>query len=48
MPESVPLTAEDKALLMKVSNLVEESVVTVNILEDKEAKASIKRAEKDV
>ena len=48
MPESVLLTAEDKALLMKVSNLLEEIVETFNILEDKEAMASIKRAEKDV
>ncbi len=33
---------------MKVSNLLEETVETFNILEDKEAMASIKRAEKDV
>ena len=48
MPESVLLTAEDKVLLMKVSNLLEEIVETFNILEDKEAMASLKRAEKDV
>jgi hypothetical protein len=48
MPESVLLTAEDRALLMKVSNLLEEIVETFNILEDKEAMASLKRAEKDV
>ena len=48
MPESVLLTAEDKVLLMKVSNLLEEIVETFNILEDKKAMASLKRAEKDV
>jgi hypothetical protein len=48
MPESVLLTAEDKALLMKVSNLLEEIVETFNILEDKEEMASLKRAEKDI
>jgi hypothetical protein len=48
MPESVLLTDEDRALLMKVSNLLEEIVETFNILEDKEAMAAIKQAEKDV
>jgi hypothetical protein len=33
---------------MKVSNLLEEIVETFNILEDKEAMAAIKQAEKDV
>jgi hypothetical protein len=47
MPESVLLTDEDRALLIKVSNLLEEIVETFNILEDKEAMASIKQAEKD-
>jgi hypothetical protein len=47
MPESVLLTDEDRALLLKVSNLLEEIVETFNILEDKEAMASIKQAEKD-
>jgi hypothetical protein len=48
MPESVLLTDEDRALLIKVSNLLEEIVETFNILEDKETMASIKQAEKDV
>ena len=48
MPENVLLTDEDRALLIKVSNLLEEIVETFNILEDKEAMASIKQAEKDV
>jgi hypothetical protein len=47
MPESVLLTDEDRALLLKVSNLLEEIVEAFNILEDKEAMASIKQAEKD-
>jgi hypothetical protein len=48
MPESVLLTDEDRALLLKVSNLLEEIVETFNILEDEEMMASIKQAEKDV
>ena len=48
MPESVLLTDEDRALLVKVSNLLEEIVETFNILEDKETMESIKQAEKDV
>jgi len=47
MPENVLLTDEDRALLLKVSNLLEEIVETFNILEDKELMASIKQAEKD-
>jgi len=47
MPESVLLTDEDRVLLMKVSNLLEEIVETCNILEDKETMASIKQSEKD-
>ena len=47
MPESVLLTDEDRALLLKVSNLLEEIVETFNILEDEEMMASIKQAEKD-
>jgi hypothetical protein len=47
MPESILLTDEDRALLIKVSNLLEEIVETFNILEDKEMMASIKQAEKD-
>jgi len=48
MPESVLLTDEDRALLIKVSNLLEEIVETFNILEDEEMMASIKQAEKDI
>jgi hypothetical protein len=48
MPENVLLTDEDRALLIKVSNLLGEIVETFNILEDKEAMASIKQAEKDI
>ena len=48
MPESVLLTDEDRALSVKVSNLLEEIVETFNILEDKETMESIKQAEKDV
>jgi hypothetical protein len=48
MSEGVLLTNEDRALLFKVSGLLEEIVETFSILEDKEAMASLKRAEKDV
>jgi hypothetical protein len=48
MPESVLLTNEDRALLLKVSNLLEEVVETFSILEDKEAMSCIKEAEEDV
>ena len=48
MPESVLLTDEDRALLIKVSNLLEEIVETFSILEDKEMMASIKQAENDI
>jgi hypothetical protein len=48
VPERVLLTNEDRALLIKVSSLLEEIVETFSILEDKETMASIKQAEKDV
>ena len=48
MPEGVLLTNEDRALLVKVSSLLEELVETFNILEDKEAMLCLKKAEKDV
>lgn len=48
MPESVLLTNEDRALLIKVSSLLEEIVETFGILEDKETMTSIKQAEKDI
>ena len=42
------LTDEDRALLLKVSNLLEEIIETFEILEDEEAMKSIKEAEEDV
>jgi hypothetical protein len=48
MPERVLLTNEDRALLIKLSSLLEEIVETFSVLEDKETMASIKQAEKDV
>ena len=48
MPESVLLTNEDRALLIRVSSLLEEIVETFSILEDKETMTSIKQAEKDI
>jgi len=48
MPESILLTEEDRALLVRVSSLLEEVVETFSILEDKEAMSCLKRAEEDV
>jgi|WetSurMetagenome_2_1015567.scaffolds.fasta_scaffold504273_2 hypothetical protein len=48
MPESILLTDEDRALLVKVSCLLEEVVETVNILQDKKTMACIRQSEKDV
>ena len=48
MSEGVLLTDEDRALLVKVSGLLEELVETFSILEDKEAMSSLKKAEADV
>ena len=45
---SVLLTDEDRALLLKVSSLLEEIVETLDILEDEDAMKSIKEAEEDV
>jgi len=42
------LTDEDRALLLKVSNLLEELIETFEILGDEEAMKSIKEAEDDV
>jgi len=42
------LTDEDRALLLKVSNLLEEIIETFEILEDEDAMKSIKEAEEDV
>ncbi|MEM2094594.1 MAG: hypothetical protein QXI32_04795 [Candidatus Bathyarchaeia archaeon] len=49
MAESnVLLTEEDRALLLKVSGLLEEIIETLEILEDKESLKSIRQAERDV
>lgn len=48
MPPHVLLTNEDRALLTKVSSLLEEIVETINVLEDKETMKAIKQADKDV
>ncbi|MGQ9506623.1 MAG: hypothetical protein ACUVTB_02030 [Candidatus Bathycorpusculaceae bacterium] len=42
------LTDEDRALLLRVSNLIEELLETLEILEDKEAMKAIREAEEDV
>lgn len=42
------LTDDDRALLLKVSSLLEEIIETFEILEDKNAIKSIKEAEEDV
>ncbi|MDI6847198.1 MAG: hypothetical protein QMD23_03595 [Candidatus Bathyarchaeia archaeon] len=44
----VLLTDEDRALLLKVSNLLEEIIETFDILEDEDAMKSIREAEEDV
>ena len=48
MTEGVLLTDEDRALLVKVSGLLEEIVETFSILEDKDAMSCLKKAEADV
>jgi len=45
---SVLLTDEDRALLLKVSSLLEGIIETLDILEDEDAMKSIKEAEEDV
>jgi len=45
---NVLLTDEDRALLLKVSSLLEEIIETLEILEDEDAMKSIKEAEEDV
>ncbi|MEM3383891.1 MAG: hypothetical protein QW698_07640 [Nitrososphaerales archaeon] len=42
------LTDDDRALLLKVSILLEEIIETFEILDDKNAMKSIKEAEEDV
>lgn len=44
----VLLTEEDRALLLKVSNLLEEIIETFVVLEDEDAMRSIREAEEDV
>jgi len=46
--KSVLISAEDRALLAKVSGLLEEITETVNIHNDKEAIANLKEAKADV
>ncbi len=48
MPPHVLLTNEDRALLTKVSSLLEEIVETITIQEDKETMKAIKQADQDV
>ena len=44
----VLLSDEDRALLLRVSSLLEELLETLDVLEDKEALKAIKEAEEDV
>jgi hypothetical protein len=48
MPQNVLLTDENKALILKVSNLLRELVETCSILEEKGTMSSIRQSEKDV
>ena len=48
MSKGMLLTAEDRALLLRVSNLLEELIETLEVLEDEETLKSIKKAEEDV
>ena len=48
MSKGMLLTDEDRALLLKVSNLLEELIETLEVLEDKETIKSIKEAEEDI
>lgn len=49
MPRSSTLlTDEDRALLFKVSSLLEEVIETLDILEDKDTVKSIEEAEEDI
>ena len=48
MSKGMLLTDEDRALLLKVSNLLEELIETLEILEDEETMKAIKKAEEDV
>jgi PHD/YefM family antitoxin component YafN of YafNO toxin-antitoxin module len=44
----VLLTDEDRALLLRVSSLLEELIETLDIMENEDAMKSIREAEKDV
>lgn len=44
----VLLTDEDRALLLKIGNLLEEVVETLEVLGDEDAMRSIKEAEEDI
>ena len=48
MSRGMLLTDEDRALLLRVSNLLEELIETLEVLEDEETMKSIKKAEEDV
>lgn len=48
MSSSVLLTDEDRALLLKVSGLLEEIIETFDVLEDEDVMKSIREAEEDV
>ena len=48
MSKGMLLTDEDRALLLKVSNLLEELIETFEVLEDEETMKSIKEAEENV
>ncbi|MEM2999118.1 MAG: hypothetical protein QXV09_00410 [Candidatus Bathyarchaeia archaeon] len=48
MPPDTLLTNEDRALLIKVSSLIEEIIETINVQEDRETMKAIKQADKDV
>ena len=48
MSKGMLLTDEDRALLLRVSNLLEELIETLEVLEDEETMKSIKKAEEDV
>ncbi len=48
MPPHVLLTNEDRALLTKVSSLLEEIIETINVQENKETVKAIKQAGKEV
>jgi len=48
VPKGMLLTDEDRALLLRVSNLLEELIETLEVLEDEETMKAIKKAEEDV